>query len=102
MRPVSGPYDMTGRAAALVASELSDQAPDRAVGYHVSLVTARSTDGGMTPALSIHLIGDGTQVGQKVMTTLTCTDLCPPPEAFTDLVRRGLEQIDEHARVRVD
>lgn len=95
LQPQVGPYDIVARATSFVFQELTEQAPDRGIGFHVSMVTIQDADGQLAPALSIHLIGDGLEVGKKVMTTLTLSDLCPPPEAFTDVVRQGLEHMAE-------
>lgn len=93
LKPQDAPFDIVARAASLVAHELSEQAPDRAIGHHTSLVMTRNSEGDLAPALSVILIGPGLQFPEQVMTTLTFPDLCPPPEAFAGIVTQGLDEL---------
>lgn len=94
LQPQSAPYDIVARAASFVAHELSEQASDRAIGHHTAMVLARNAEGEVSAALSIHLIEPGLKVPEQVMTTLTVTDLCPPPEAFATIIAQGLGELD--------
>lgn len=94
-QPQSAPYDIVARAASLVTHELSEQAPDQAIGHHTSMVMIQANPESpeISPALRVHLIAPGLEVTEKLMTTLTLTDLCPPPEAFETVIAQGLGEL---------